>query len=186
MQHAFNVASTCRQQGTECWYSVLLLPASFPLRNMHAISRAPWTIRDLLSVGVGWVQDMSASSYLDIVHDNFCPLHCKTPKLECPNGSVCLGCMPSLRAGGGSGKDCQSMLPRDKTFNLTNHSLPCPSLTLQSFLKLYAWPACQVSGRGLHWMGQGSRCELYWETGKPKGSRPMNAASPKKGWHGKI
>eukprot|EP00983_Pelagomonas_calceolata_P066327 1148985-Pelagomonas_calceolata.AAC.3 len=38
----------------------------------------------------------------------------------------------------------------------------------------------KVSGRGLPRVGQGSRCGVYRKTGKPRGLRPMNGASPKK------
>eukprot|EP00983_Pelagomonas_calceolata_P055356 1144119-Pelagomonas_calceolata.AAC.4 len=35
-----------------------------------------------------------------------------------------------------------------ESFNCKNNSLPCPSLTLQSCLKCFAWPACRVPGQG--------------------------------------
>eukprot|EP00983_Pelagomonas_calceolata_P011450 368947-Pelagomonas_calceolata.AAC.1 len=57
-------------------------------------------------------------------------------------------------------------------FQSTLHRAPTQSqipLTSQGLLKVSAWPACRVSGRGV-------RCA---EGDKPRGLRPMNGASPK-------
>eukprot|EP00983_Pelagomonas_calceolata_P085348 1156532-Pelagomonas_calceolata.AAC.15 len=49
-------------------------------------------------------------------------------------------------------------------------------LTLQGCQAVLQGSLTKVSGSGVRWVGQGCRCKLYWETGKPRGSRPMNGA----------
>eukprot|EP00983_Pelagomonas_calceolata_P001550 52068-Pelagomonas_calceolata.AAC.1 len=47
---------------------------------------------------------------------------------------------------------------------------PLPLLHYREAPKFFAWPACQFSERGMHWVGQGSSYELHWEIGKsPRG-----------------
>eukprot|EP00983_Pelagomonas_calceolata_P109979 1159619-Pelagomonas_calceolata.AAC.7 len=53
-------------------------------------------------------------------------------------------------------------------------------LTLQDSLKLLFGRVAKIPWRWVCWASQGSRCELFRETGKPRGSRPMNGASPKR------
>eukprot|EP00983_Pelagomonas_calceolata_P026078 818881-Pelagomonas_calceolata.AAC.6 len=67
-----------------------------------------------------------------------------------------------------------------KQFRTTRHCLPHPLDTARRLPKLFVWEGSQSFPGGVRWVGQGGRCELYWETGKPKGLCPMNGASPKK------
>eukprot|EP00983_Pelagomonas_calceolata_P061123 1146680-Pelagomonas_calceolata.AAC.1 len=65
-----------------------------------------------------------------------------------------------------------------KDLHSTSHCLPRPTDTA-GLPKLFVWRVGKVSGRVVHWTGQGDRRELYRKTGKPRGSRLMNWALPK-------
>eukprot|EP00983_Pelagomonas_calceolata_P057472 1145078-Pelagomonas_calceolata.AAC.2 len=42
----------------------------------------------------------------------------------------------------------------------------------------FVWEVSQSFKRGVRWVSQGCRCQLYQETGKPRGLRSMTGASP--------
>eukprot|EP00983_Pelagomonas_calceolata_P098425 1158346-Pelagomonas_calceolata.AAC.7 len=88
--------------------------------------------------------------------------------------------MPNFRLDGrmaGSGQELPAKLVANcSAAPATASHAP---LTLQGRQAVFFGRVAKVSGRGVLWVGQGDRCELHRGTGKPRGSRPMNGASPK-------
>eukprot|EP00983_Pelagomonas_calceolata_P011112 358203-Pelagomonas_calceolata.AAC.2 len=77
----------------------------------------------------------------------------------------------------GSGQEPPAKLVAN--FSAAPASASYAPLTLQGRQAVLFGRGAKVSGRGVLGVGQGNRCELHRETGKPRGSRPMNGALPK-------